>query len=522
MTNSAVLPRLLRALRRCDQGHFYLFFIRCNSTAYRQILIDEIKTKFNQPIAEISIKTLQQEYDLNNILLDEALQQVLENYPPDIPIFIYDLEVLLPNPDKPQDVTETTAFKTLQQLNWRRSAYQRLNRGVFFWLPEYALQLLATTALDFFDWRSAIYEFDIPETEKNAYLQEELKAFRESAVHAAERMSTAEKQRWLKVLFSLRDESTPNSAELARILDDIGRVYHSLGNLELALTNYQQSLAIQQEIGDKSGEGTTLNNMATIAHARGDYETALRYLQQSLAIQQEIGDKSGEGTTLNNMATIAHARGDYETALRYLQQSLAIFKELGDKKSEGTTLNNISQIFQARGDYETALRYLQQSLAIQQEIGDKRGEGSTLNNISLIYSARGDYETALRYLQQSLAIQQEIGDKSGEGATLNNMATTAYARGDYETALRYLQQSLAIQQEIGDVAGLCATLFNMGRIHLQNEEVQEGITKFVEAYRIAHKIGYAQVLQALEELAKDWGQDGLNYWARLSQQISEP
>ncbi|MCP4288681.1 MAG: tetratricopeptide repeat protein, partial [Gammaproteobacteria bacterium] len=36
----------------------------------------------------------------------------------------------------------------------------------------------------------------------------------------------------------------------------------------------------------------------------GDYDTALDYLKQSLAIQQEIGDKSGEGTTLNNMSQI--------------------------------------------------------------------------------------------------------------------------------------------------------------------------------------------------------------------------
>ena len=36
-----------------------------------------------------------------------------------------------------------------------------------------------------------------------------------------------------------------------------------------------------------------------------DYETALDYLQQSLAIFQEIGNKAGQGSTLNNIAAIA-------------------------------------------------------------------------------------------------------------------------------------------------------------------------------------------------------------------------
>ncbi|MES9905399.1 MAG: CHAT domain-containing protein, partial [Sedimenticola sp.] len=41
----------------------------------------------------------------------------------------------------------------------------------------------------------------------------------------------------------------------------------------------------------------------------GDYDTALQYLKRSLAIRQEIGDKSGEGTTLNNISQIYDARG---------------------------------------------------------------------------------------------------------------------------------------------------------------------------------------------------------------------
>ena len=89
---------------------------------------------------------------------------------------------------------------------------------------------------------------------------------------------------------------------------------------------------------------------------------------------QEIGDKAGEGTTLNNLATTAYAKGDYATALKYLEQNLVLFREIGDKAHEGGTLNNISQIYDARGDSTTALKYLEQSLAIMQEIGAKMEE----------------------------------------------------------------------------------------------------------------------------------------------------
>ncbi|HRJ54356.1 MAG TPA: tetratricopeptide repeat protein, partial [Candidatus Thiothrix moscowensis] len=113
---------------------------------------------------------------------------------------------------------------------------------------------------------------------------------------------------------------------------------------------------IQQEIGDKSGEGTTLNNISQIYSARGDYDTALDFLKKSLAIQQEIGDKSGEGTTLNNMATTAHARGDYDTALDFLKQSLAIRQEIGDVAGLCATLFNMGHIHLQNEEIAEALQ----------------------------------------------------------------------------------------------------------------------------------------------------------------------
>ena len=300
---------------------------------------------------------------------------------------------------------------------------------------------------------------------------------------------------------------------------DISRSQQMDGLLDDALITLEQALELCRQDNNKSGEGTTLNNISAIYNARGDYETALTILKQSLAIQQEIGDKSGEGTALNNISQIYDSRGDYETALKYLKQSLAIIQEIGDKSGEGRALNNISQIYVSRGDYETALTYLKQSLAIEQEIGDKLGEGATLNNISTIYNARGDYETALTVLKQSLAIQQEIGDKSGEGTTLNNISQISSARGDYETALTYLKQSLAIQQEIGDSVGLCATLFNIGGIHWRNKEVQEAYREWLAVYSMAKPMQLAQALDALAKLANSLGlEGGLDAWEKLAQQ----
>ena len=295
---------------------------------------------------------------------------------------------------------------------------------------------------------------------------------------------------YMEKTLALRREIGDKQGE-GTTLNNLSQIYDARGDYDTALDYLKQSLAISREIGDKQGEGTTLNNLSQIHKARGDYATALDYLKQSLAIQREIGDKKGEGATLNNLSTIAHARGDYDTALDYLKQSLAIRREIGDKKGESVTLNNISTIAQARGEYDVALEYSKQDLAICREIGDKQGEGTTLNNLSTIAHARGDYDTALDYLKQSLAIRREIGDKQGEGTTLNNLSAIAHARGDYATALDYLKQSLAIRREIGDKQGEGVTLNNLSQIYKARGDYATALDYLKQALAIRREIGDA-------------------------------
>ena len=292
-----------------------------------------------------------------------------------------------------------------------------------------------------------------------------------------------------------------------------GRDYVRNNNYKDAKTQFKIASGYDSE----KGEYQLMYGMAL--HHLSEYDKALIIFKDVLSLFQASKDRENEGATLNNIAIIYKARGDLTTALTYLQQSLAIRQAIGDKSGEGATLNNISQIYDARGDLTTALTYLQQSLAIQQAIGDKSGEGATLNNIATIYKARGDLTTALTYLQQSLAIYQTIGDKSGEGVTLNNIATIYKARGDLPTALTYLQQSLAIYQAIGDKSGEGTTLNNIGYIHWANDDHDQATRNWVEAYRIAKKIEYAELLNALEGLAKQLGhEEGLGYWERLSRE----
>jgi tetratricopeptide (TPR) repeat protein len=214
---------------------------------------------------------------------------------------------------------------------------------------------------------------------------------------------------WQKAAALLPEES---KEERANCLGNAAYDFYHVARYSDALPLVEQSLAIYREIGNKAGEGVTLNNISQIYDARGDDTTVLKYLEQSLAISQEIGDKEMEGSTLYNIAAIHCEQGDYAAGLPLYEQSLVLFREIGDKAGEGVTLDGISRIYHDRGDYAAALQYLEQSLRIRLEIGDKDGEAVTSWNIGLIYADQDDLKQAEAYINRAVELAEELGHRS--------------------------------------------------------------------------------------------------------------
>ena len=125
-------------------------------------------------------------------------------------------------------------------------------------------------------------------------------------------------------------------------------------------------------------------------------------------ISREIGDRPGEGVTLNNIGAVYDSLGQYSEALDYYDQSLFIKREIGGRDGEGGTLNNIGGIYGNLGQYRKALEYYEQSLVISREIGDRAGEGNTLNNIGWLLEITEEPELAIIFLKQSVNIYEEI------------------------------------------------------------------------------------------------------------------
>ena len=71
-----------------------------------------------------------------------------------------------------------------------------------------------------------------------------------------------------------------------------------------ASTWQEQSLVIAQKIKDRSTEAVSLNNLDRIYDTMGNYDQALKYYQDSLATAKEIGDIKQQGIGYGNQGSI--------------------------------------------------------------------------------------------------------------------------------------------------------------------------------------------------------------------------
>ena len=65
---------------------------------------------------------------------------------------------------------------------------------------------------------------------------------------------------------------------------------------------HQQSIEIEREIGDRSGEATSLGNLGVAYYSLGQYQRAIEFHQQSIEVKRKIGDRDGEANSLNSLA----------------------------------------------------------------------------------------------------------------------------------------------------------------------------------------------------------------------------
>lgn len=223
----------------------------------------------------------------------------------------------------------------------------------------------------------------------------------------------------------------------ARALHDAWGVIYLLHNL-LALaqsqhdevathTYYSEILVIHQALAHHVPQLHALQAMtlsayilgdvvAWSAHFMDDYAMAVTLFEEQLAVSRERGDEQLTARLLNHLGDVIRAKGDNARALTFYQQSLARFQRLDFPAGVALALHNLGHIHLQRGNLPEAKAKFSESLRLYQDVGLVWNQADCLVGLAGVASAQGEWERAAQLLGAAYTLHRSV-DVSGAYAS---------------------------------------------------------------------------------------------------------
>ncbi|MEE0895017.1 MAG: tetratricopeptide repeat protein [Bacteroidales bacterium] len=282
--------------------------------------------------------------------------------------------------------------------------------------------------------------------------------------------------------------------------NNIGIVYHKLGDFDKALEYHFKALKIRKEVLGENHSDTAMSydNIGIVYSYLGEYDKALEYGFKALEIRKYVLGENNLDTasSYNNIGLVYANFGEYEKALEYYNKALEIRKAVLGENHPDTAMsyNNIGLVYSNLGYWGKALEYYNKALEIYKAVLGKNHPDTAMsyNNIGLVYSNLGDWGKALEYYNKALEIFEEVlGEKHPHTAiSYNNIGLVYSNSGNHTKALEYYFKALKIRKAVlgekhRDTAG---SYNNIGIVYGNSGNHTKALEYFIKALEIRKAI----------------------------------
>lgn len=271
----------------------------------------------------------------------------------------------------------------------------------------------------------------------------------------------------------------------ATMLDEMGRVYQSLGRYDRAEPLLRRALALRRSLHgeDHLEVAKSLDNVATVLQKKGRYDEAEPLFRRALAVRRGLGDRAEANVDvgLNNLALLLHLRGKFDEAERLYRRSLATKRErFGDGSAEvATALHNLASLLRKAGDAESAEPLYRRALDVRRgELGaDHPLVAQTVDHLGALLVGEGDHGAADSLLRDALEVRRRVlgEDHPDVTVSLHNLARLRREEGRYDEAEALAREVLARdRRQLGQRHPYVADgLIGLARVHLERGEAGE-------------------------------------------------
>ncbi|MCJ7496993.1 MAG: tetratricopeptide repeat protein, partial [candidate division Zixibacteria bacterium] len=275
---------------------------------------------------------------------------------------------------------------------------------------------------------------------------------------------------------SIRLLGKENSKESGLALNGLGVVNWELGEFKKALSYYNKSLEVFEELKDEKGIAIVNMNLGLLCTSKGESKEALDYFEKSLRLEQKYGNIANLSFLYNNLAITRESLYEWDKSLEYHLKSYELKEKMGDQSGMAITLCNMGLIHLRRGSLKKSLEDHSKALRLFQNLEDKPGVAHSCVRLGEIYLLKGEWSKSENYLKRSLRLRQELNDKSGMADSFNLLGKLNLEADDFATAFSQLKESLRLYDSLENVKKMLEVSLALTELELrQNNTIEAEI-----------------------------------------------
>jgi predicted ATPase/DNA-binding CsgD family transcriptional regulator/Tfp pilus assembly protein PilF len=203
----------------------------------------------------------------------------------------------------------------------------------------------------------------------------------------------------------------------------------------------------------------------------GEYEDAQHKLEESLAVANDLHDRTGITHAHELLGQVAHAHGDFEAAEHHFQTGLEIAREIPSSRNAGWCLLHSGHLARARGEYETAKKRFQETFELAAAEGEKWKQARAIAGLGRVAYHQGNLAEAEEQLNEALSRTRDNGIRLDEAQIMNILGRVAIAGGNLVDARKIFAEALQIGLEIDLPPTILETLIGVAELKTHEGDV---------------------------------------------------
>ena len=289
----------------------------------------------------------------------------------------------------------------------------------------------------------------------------------------------------LAEVLEIARESHNETMESFALLN-LGNIYRETGDLDRALDNYRDSLAIELERKEHLELGHRLDAIAMVHFRRGQLADATVFLEQARVHLQSAGDQRELGMNQLVDGDISNAQGHHRDAIAAYMKGLSILRETGSQQSIAETHRALARVYAHQGRYDESLRAISRSVATYRELGMTQDSGLSLLELARIALDLDATEEGEAILESSEV--QALETTPARDDLRLALGESARRRGALDEATHLFVSVITQARSNGEVPKLVRAQIGLGATQRARGSQREALDTLEAAYRTATRL----------------------------------